>query len=94
MAIVTLGRTIHGAVACLANVVTEILVDLDFGRLALMALGAISTQLLLVSLVVEGDVTFAVLVGDYVSSGCNADADKDQQDRDQYQFLHFLPPFS
>jgi len=93
MAIVTLGRAVHFLVAGLANIVTEIFVDFDFGRLALMTLGAVTTQLLLVSLVIEGDVAFAVLVDNNVSSGCNTDADKGQQHHDQYQFLHFLPPF-
>jgi len=93
MAIVTLGRAVHVLVAGLANVVTVIFVDLDFGRLALMTFGAVTTQFLLVSLVVEGDVAFAVLVDNNVSSGRNTDADKGQQQHDQYQFLHFLPPF-
>jgi len=71
--------------------VTEVLVYLNLGWLAFVALGAI-TQVFLMSEVVEGDGAFLVVVGVAVGSDSNVDTNESQKHHDDYQFFHFYSP--
>jgi hypothetical protein len=90
--IVALGRNIHLFVASLARLVTEDLINFDFGWSAFMALGAI-TQLFLVSLVIKGNVTLFVFVGHNISSNSNISTNEGQNHHHDYQSFHFYLPF-
>jgi hypothetical protein len=87
-----LGRTIHLFVASLASLVTEVLINFDFGWSAFMALGAISHPFF-VSLVVKGNGTLFVFVGHNVSSNSNISTNEGQNHHHDYQFFHFYLPF-
>jgi hypothetical protein len=90
--IITLGRPLlYFFVTSFAGFVTEVFVNVDFGRLAFVTLGAV-TEIVLVSFVVESNSTLLVLVGVAVGCDSNVGANESQKHHHDYQFFHCLPP--
>jgi hypothetical protein len=90
--IITLGRALlHFFVTSFAGFVTEVFVNVDFGRLAFVTLGAV-TESILVILVSESNSALLVLVGVAVSCDSNVGANESQKHHHDYQFFHCLPP--
>jgi hypothetical protein len=86
VAIVTLGGAAFFLVAVFAGrTVCSIFVDLDLGRLTLVA--GFTAKFLTMRLMIESDVTLTVLIGDDVGSIDGSSGKSDQHDGDE-QFLH------